>query len=45
MEKENPLQIFANESPEVQKAYAGFIQSLIDIKGLDNKTKQLIYKW
>ncbi|HDY88741.1 MAG TPA: carboxymuconolactone decarboxylase family protein [bacterium] len=43
MEKENPLQIFADESPEVQKAYAGFIQSLIDIKGLDNKTKQLIY--
>ena len=43
MKQENPLQIFADESPEIQKAYAGFIQSLINDKGLDNKTKQLIY--
>ena len=41
--KENSLQTFVEESPEIQKAYAGFIQSLIDDKGLDNKTKQLIY--
>ncbi len=40
---ENPLQIFVNESPEVQKAYAVFINSLIKMKDLDNKTKQLIY--
>jgi alkylhydroperoxidase/carboxymuconolactone decarboxylase family protein YurZ len=39
----NPLQTFVEESPEIQKAYAGFIQSIIDDKGLDNKTKQLIY--
>lgn len=39
----DPLEIFMKESPEIQKAYAGFIQSLIADKGLDNKTKQLIY--
>ena len=43
MNKENPLQTFIDESPEVQKAYAVFIQSLIELKGLDAKTKQLIY--
>jgi len=43
MKKENPLQTFMDESPEIQKAYAEFIQSLISDKGLDNKTKQLIY--
>ncbi len=43
MNKDNPLQVFVDESPEVQKAYAGLIQSLIDMEGLDNKTKQLIY--
>ena len=39
----NPLQPFVEEAPEIQKAYAGFIQTLIADKGLDNKTKQLIY--
>jgi len=39
----NTLQTFVDEAPEIQKAYAGFIQSLIADKGLDNKTKQLIY--
>ncbi len=43
MKTENPLAVFTKESPDVQQAYAGFIQSLIDLKGLDNKTKQLIY--
>ena len=43
MDQQNPLQRFASESPEVQKAYAGFIQSLIELEGLDTKTKQLIY--
>ena len=41
--KNNPLQTFVEEAPEIQKAYAGFIQSLIADDGLDNKTKQLIY--
>jgi len=39
----NPLELFTQESPEIQKAYAEFIQSLIDDQGMDNKTKQLIY--
>ncbi len=39
----NPLKTFVEEAPEVQKAYADFIQSLIAEKGLDGKTKQLIY--
>ena len=39
----NTLQTFVEEAPEVQKAYAGFINSLIAMKGLDAKTKQLIY--
>jgi alkylhydroperoxidase/carboxymuconolactone decarboxylase family protein YurZ len=38
-----PLQTFVDEAPKVQKAYADFIQSLIEDEGLDNKTKQLIY--
>ncbi len=29
----NPLQIFVDEVPEIQKAYAGFSQSLIADKG------------
>ena len=41
--KKNTLETFVNEAPEIQKAYAGFIQSLIADKSLDNKTKQLIY--
>lgn len=43
MENKNLLQTFVEESPDVQKAYAAFIQSLIDMDGMDNKTKQLIY--
>ena len=39
----NPLETFQTEAPEVQKAYAGVIESLIALKGLDAKTKQLIY--
>ncbi|NOY97129.1 MAG: carboxymuconolactone decarboxylase family protein [Chlorobi bacterium] len=43
MKNKDPLQLFTEESPEIQKAYAGFIQSLIADDGLDNKAKQLIY--
>lgn len=39
----NPLDVFKEEAPEVQKAYAGVINSLIALKALDNKTKQLVY--
>ena len=37
------LDTFISEAPEVQKAYANFIQTLISDDGLDSKTKQLIY--
>ena len=40
---ENPLDIFQKEAPEVAEAFAGVINSLINLKALDNKTKQLIY--
>ncbi len=39
----NPLEIFKQEAPEVQEAYASVINSLIASKGLDAKTKQLVY--
>jgi AhpD family alkylhydroperoxidase len=40
---ENPMEIFQNEAPEVAKAFNGLIMSLVASKGLDQKTKQLIY--
>jgi alkylhydroperoxidase/carboxymuconolactone decarboxylase family protein YurZ len=39
----NPMEIFQKEAPGVAKAFEGLIQSLVDSKGLDEKTKQLIY--
>ncbi len=39
----NPMNIFKKEAPEVAKAFDGLIQSLVKSKGLDEKTKQLIY--
>ena len=40
---ENPMEIFRREAPEVAKAFDGLIMSLVASKGLDQKTKQLIY--
>jgi AhpD family alkylhydroperoxidase len=40
---ENPMEIFQNEAPEVATAFNGLIMSLVDSRGLDQKTKQLIY--
>lgn len=37
----NPLEIFQKEAPEVQ--HANFIDSLVALKSLDQKTKQLIH--
>jgi alkylhydroperoxidase/carboxymuconolactone decarboxylase family protein YurZ len=37
------LEKFQKEAPKVQQAYAGLINSLIDLSNLDGKTKQLIY--
>jgi len=39
----NPMEVFQNEAPEVAVAFNGLIQSLVKSKGLDPKTKQLIY--
>ena len=39
----NLLEVFKKEAPEVQEAYAGVINALIQSNGLDAKTKQLIY--
>lgn len=41
--EKNPFEVFQEEAPEVFSAFNGFIESLIATKGLDHKTKQLIY--
>ena len=43
MQNKNPLETFQAEAPEIQKAYAGVITSLIALKSLNQKTKHLIY--
>lgn len=37
------MEVFQMEAPEVAKAFDGLIQSIRTSKGLDEKTKQLIY--
>ena len=39
----NPLETFQKEAPDIQRAYAEVIDSIIALKSLDQKTKQLIY--
>jgi alkylhydroperoxidase/carboxymuconolactone decarboxylase family protein YurZ len=39
----NPLEVFYREAPSVATAFDGLVQSLVQSKGLDNKTKQLVY--
>jgi alkylhydroperoxidase/carboxymuconolactone decarboxylase family protein YurZ len=39
----NPLETFYREAPNVANAFDGLVQSLKDSKGLDEKTKQLVY--
>ena len=39
----NPMETFYREAPAVSKAFDGLIEALKDTKGLDGKTKQLIY--
>ncbi|PWR70774.1 carboxymuconolactone decarboxylase family protein [Methanospirillum stamsii] len=39
----SPMELFQKEAPDVASAFNGLIQSLIASKGLDQKTKQLIY--
>ena len=40
---QNPMDIFQKEAPLVADAFNGLIQALVSSKGLDEKTKQLIY--
>ena len=37
------MEIFKREAPEVAEAFNGLIMALVASKGLDPKTKQLIY--
>lgn len=39
----NPLQLLQQEAPEVAGAFNTLIQAIVNSKGLDEKTKQLIY--
>jgi AhpD family alkylhydroperoxidase len=39
----NPYEVFQQEAPEVFEGFNSLIKSLVDTKGLDQKTKQLIY--
>ena len=39
----NPMEVFKKEAPEVAEAFNGLINALVGSKGLDQKTKQLIY--
>ncbi len=43
MNEVNPIEIFQKEAPEVAAAFDGLIQAIVASKGLDEKTKQLIY--
>ena len=43
MNETNPIEIFQKEAPEVAQAFDGLIQAIRASKGLDEKTKQLIY--
>ena len=40
---DNPMELFAREAPEVAAAFNGLIMAIVGSKGLDPKTKQLIY--
>lgn len=40
---ENPMDVFQREAPEVAAAFNGLIRSIVASKGIDEKTKQLIY--
>ncbi len=41
--QQSPMDVFQSEAPEVAQAFNGLIMSLVGRKGLDQKTKQLIY--
>ncbi len=39
----NTMDLFQKEAPEIAKAFNGLIESIVESKGIDAKTKQLIY--
>ncbi|NMB84724.1 MAG: carboxymuconolactone decarboxylase family protein [Methanothrix sp.] len=39
----NPIEIFQAEAPDVARAFDDLIKAIVASKGLDEKTKQLIY--
>lgn len=39
----NPMELFQKEAQEVTAAFNGLIKSLVASKGLDGKTRKLIY--
>jgi AhpD family alkylhydroperoxidase len=39
----NPMELFQKEAPDVAAAFNNLIQTLVASRGLDQKTKQLIY--
>ncbi len=41
--QQNPMELFQKEAPEVAAAFNNLIMSIVASKGLDQKTKQLIY--
>ncbi|MEN6609548.1 MAG: carboxymuconolactone decarboxylase family protein [Methanoregulaceae archaeon] len=41
--QQNPMELFQKEAPEVAQAFDGLIRAIVATKGLDPKTKQLIY--
>lgn len=43
MSGRSPLEIFQAEAPDVAKAFDDLIKAIVASKGLDEKTKQLIY--
>ncbi|MDP3066672.1 MAG: hypothetical protein Q8N08_08035 [Methanobacteriaceae archaeon] len=40
--KKNPYQLFQEECPELAESFNQVVQTQISLKGLDQKTKQLI---
>jgi len=43
MQEQNPYEVFQKEAPEVFEGFDGLVESLMNTKALDPKTKQLIY--
>lgn len=41
--QQNPFMIFKAEAPQVAEAFDGLIQAISSSRGLDGKTRQLIY--